>query len=110
MRRLLALSGAVCAMHFGGLEYGVYTAVWWWDLATHSLSGLGVAWWLSVLGVPPRRLVPAVLAIACGFEVYEYVFKDFYHGWTTSYYAWDTAVDLVMGAAGARAFVLFFSQ
>jgi hypothetical protein len=107
---LLAYSLVVCALHFGGLEYEIYTALPWWDLLTHSLSGIGVAAWLCLLRpVPlhPGRVVAlplAVLAIGAGFEVYEYLFKDFYAGWTTTYYAVDTVVDLLLDALGAAAF------
>jgi hypothetical protein len=107
---LVAYSLVVCVLHFGGLAYGIYTAVWWWDLLTHSLSGFGVAAWLHLVRVVPLdggRLVAlplAVVAIGAGFEVYEYLFKDFYVEWTTAYYAADTAIDLVVDGLGAAVF------
>lgn len=107
---LVAYSLVVCALHFGGLAFDVYTAVWWWDLLTHSLSGFGVAAWLSSVRVSPFDasqvvvLPLVVVGIGAGFEVYEFLFKDFYVEWTTAYYATDTAVDLVLDAVGAAVF------
>ena len=107
---LVAYSLVVCALHFGGLEYDVYTQLWWWDLLTHSLSGIGVAAWLCLVPVVPldaRRpaaVVLTVLAIGAGFEVYEYLFKSFYVEWTVAYYAADTVIDLVVDSLGALAF------
>jgi hypothetical protein len=111
----VAVWAVLCAaLHFGGLAYGVYTRYWWWDLLTHTLSGFGVAGVAYVLrpsAFDSRRLaylaVPAaVLAVGAGFEVYEYLFKDFYVGWSRSYYATDTALDLALDALGAAAFGL----
>jgi hypothetical protein len=113
---LVAYSLVVCALHFGGLAYEVYTSVWWWDLLTHSLSGFGVAAWLCFVRVTPfdsRQVVAvslAVLAIGAGFEVYEYLFKDFYVDWTTAYYATDTVIDLTLDALGAAAFALWHGR
>jgi hypothetical protein len=113
---LVAYSLLVCALHFGGLEYDIYTQLWWWDLLTHSLSGIGVAAWLCLLPVTPvdaTRLVAVplvVLAIGGGFEVYEYLFKDFYVEWTTTYYAFDTVVDLVLDFLGAAAFTRWYGR
>jgi hypothetical protein len=110
---LVAYSLVVCALHFGGLAYEVYTTVWWWDLLTHSLSGFGVAAWLVAVKFVPLEarqvlVVPlVVLAIGAGFEVYEYLFKDFYVDWTVTYYATDTVVDLVLDALGAFVFTLW---
>lgn len=100
-------SVTVSALHFAGLAFEIYAAVSWWDLLTHSMSGSGVAalallthrgrvatgvvWWV----------VPTVIAIGAGFEVYEFVVKSFWHDWTVRQYAVDTAVDLVMNALGA---------
>jgi hypothetical protein len=108
---LVAYSLVVCVLHFGGLAYDVYTRLWWWDLLTHSLSGIGVAAWLCLVPVVPvdaRRpaaVVLTVLAIGAGFEVYEYLFKSFYVEWTAAYYAADTVIDLVVDSLGALAFV-----
>jgi hypothetical protein len=110
---LLAYSLVVCALHFGGLAYEVYTAVWWWDILTHSLSGFGVAAWLAVVRFTPveaHQLVVlplVVVAIGAGFEVYEYLFKDFYVDWTLTYYAVDTVVDLLCDGVGAFAFCVW---
>jgi hypothetical protein len=101
---LVAYSLVVCALHFGGLAYEVYTSVWWWDLLTHSLSGFGVAAWLCFVRVTPfdsRQVVAvslAVLAIGAGFE------------WTTAYYATDTVIDLTLDALGAAAFALWHGR
>jgi hypothetical protein len=76
---LVAYSLVVCALHFGGLAFEVYTAIWWWDLLTHSLSGFGVAAWLSVVRFVPldaRQVLVlplVVVVIGAGFEVYEYL-------------------------------------
>ena len=111
---LVAYSLLVCVLHFGGLEYDIYTRLWWWDLLTHSLSGVGVAAWLCLLPVSPvdpTRVVTVslvVLGIGAGFEVYEYLFKDFYVEWTATYYAFDTVVDLVLDCLGAAAFARWY--
>lgn len=103
----------VSALHFGGLEYGVYVAVPWWDLLTHAMGGTGVAAILYLGFCRPVRaidapwwILPALLAIGAGFEVYEYLFKSFWWGWTLRYYAVDTAIDLVLDVAGAALVVL----
>jgi hypothetical protein len=105
-------SVVVSVLHFGGLEYGVYTAVPWWDLLTHAMSGFGVAAILYLGFCRPARttptpwwLLPTLLAIGAGFEVYEYLFKSFWWDWTLRYYAIDTAVDLVLDVAGAAVVV-----
>jgi hypothetical protein len=99
----------VTALHFGGLHYRVYTTLPWWDLLTHAMGGVGVA---AVLAMTHRRapaadsswwLVPAVLAIGAGFEVYEFVFKTFWYDWTLRFYVVDTAIDLVVNTTGAVA-------
>jgi hypothetical protein len=110
---LVAYSLVVCALHFGGLAFEVYTAIWWWDLLTHSLSGFGVAAWLSVVRFVPldaRQVLVlplVVVVIGAGFEVYEYLFKDFYVEWTLTYYVTDTIVDLVVDGLGAAAFTVW---
>ncbi|MFW6265543.1 MAG: hypothetical protein ACOC2A_02080 [Halanaeroarchaeum sp.] len=105
-------SVAVSVLHFGGIRYDVYTTLHWWDLLTHFLSGLGVAVLLYVTfhrpadeRRSPRWIVPAVLAFGAGFEVYEFVVKDFWYAWTLEFYLVDTVVDLVAGIGGAVAFV-----
>lgn len=103
----------VSALHFGGLEYGIYTKIWWWDLLTHSLSGFGVAGVLFVVfprvfdgARAPVVVAGIILAIGAGFEVYEYLFKDFWYGWSAAYYAEDTATDLVVDVVGALGFLV----
>ncbi|SFR43674.1 hypothetical protein SAMN04487947_1424 [Halogeometricum rufum] len=97
----------VTGLHFGGLHYRVYTTLPWWDLLTHAMGGVGVA---AVLAMTHRRtpaadsswwLIPAVLAIGAGFEVYEFVFKTFWYDWTLRFYVVDTAIDLVINTSGA---------
>lgn len=98
----------VSAFHFGGLRYGVYIVVPWWDLLTHAMGGLGVA---VLLALTHRRtaaatrsplwLIPSVFAIGAGFEVYEFVFKDFWYGWSAAFYVEDTVIDLVVNTSGA---------
>ncbi|MFB6097002.1 MAG: hypothetical protein ABEJ74_06405 [Haloferacaceae archaeon] len=104
---LLGWGGAVSALHFGGLAYDVYTRIWWWDLLTHVMAGVGVA---GILLVGLRETVPAwtsnwwvvvaVVGIGAGFEVYEFAFKSFWHTWTLSFYLQDTLIDLAMDAVG----------
>ncbi|SFR45222.1 hypothetical protein [Halogeometricum limi] len=101
-------SVGVTALHFGGLRYRIYTQYPWWDLLTHSMGGLGVA---AVLAMSYRRpgdaarspwwLIPGVLAIGAGFEVYEFVFKTFWYGWTFEFYVVDTVIDLCINTSGA---------
>jgi hypothetical protein len=113
---LVAYSLVVCVLHFGGLEYEIYTAIWWWDILTHALSGFGVAAWLCVVRFVPldaSRVIAlplVVLAIGAGFEVYEYLFKDFYVEWTLAYYATDTVIDLVVDTLGAGAFAFWYAR
>mgnify|MGYP000725362027 CR=1 FL=1 len=104
-----AWSVVVTGLHFGGVYYNVYTVLPWWDLMTHAMGGLGVA---AVLGFTfrsstlrsPFWLVPAVLAIGAGFEVYEFLFKTFWHHWSLEFYVIDTVVDLVVNTTGAAVF------
>lgn len=98
----------VSAFHFGGLRYGVYTAVPWWDLLTHAMGGLGVAVLLALthrrtaaVTRSPLWLIPSVFAIGAGFEVYEFVFKDFWYGWSAAFYVEDTVIDLAVNTSGA---------
>ncbi|WP_049984882.1 hypothetical protein [Halobellus rufus] len=99
----------VSGLHFGGVYYNVYTARPWWDLMTHAMGGFGVA---ALLALTFRRstlrsptwLVPAVLAVGAGFEVYEFVFKTFWYHWSLEFYVEDTIVDLILNTTGAAAF------
>ncbi|MGQ4555579.1 hypothetical protein [Halobellus sp. GM3] len=103
-------SVAVSGLHFGGVYYNVYTDLPWWDLLTHAMGGLGVA---AALGFTFREatlrsalwLVPAVLAIGAGFEVYEFVFKTFWYHWSLEFYVVDTLIDLAVNTSGAVVFV-----
>ncbi|RYJ14854.1 hypothetical protein ELS19_13420 [Halogeometricum borinquense] len=98
----------VTGLHFGGLHYRVYTTRPWWDLLTHAMGGVGVA---AILAMTHRRsvaagqstwwLIPAVLAIGSGFEVYEFVFKTFWYNWTLRFYVVDTIIDLIINTSGA---------
>jgi hypothetical protein len=106
-------SAGVAVLHFGGMRLDVYTAVHWWDLLTHALGGIGVAALLHLTFAgrsgsprPTGWLVPAVLAIGAGFEIYEFVFKDFWYAWPLRFYLVDTVVDLVFGAIGAAVVVV----
>jgi hypothetical protein len=109
-----AWGAAVSALHFGGLAFDIYTRYWWWDVMTHSTSGFGVAAVFYALfprlfrrNLTALVLVPlAVLLIGAGFEVYEYVFKDFWWNWSPDYYREDTILDLIMDLGGALAFSL----
>ncbi|WP_083900000.1 hypothetical protein [Haloferax denitrificans] len=107
-------AAVVSALHFGGLAYNVYTRIWWWDVLTHSLSGFGVAGVLFLVfpqtfrgARAPVVVAAALLAIGAGFEVYEYLFKDFWWGWSMAYYAEDTAIDLVVDVVGGLGFFAF---
>jgi hypothetical protein len=106
-------SALVTVLHFGGLALGVYSRLFWWDLLTHFMGGAGVAAAL-VLGLRDRtavRTTPwwavgAAAAVGAGFEVYEFVLKDFWYRWSLQFYAVDTAVDVVVNTAGAVGTVL----
>jgi hypothetical protein len=101
-------SATVALLHFTGLLFGIYPAVAWWDLLTHSMSGFGIT---AVLLLTHRThvrvagtvwwVLPVVVSIGAGFEVYEFLFKDFWHGWTLQQYSIDTIVDLWMNTVGA---------
>jgi hypothetical protein len=99
----------VCVAHFGGLAYGTYYAIWWWDVLTHAAGGLGVAAILYLLRPDLYRspvalfvvLPLTVLVIGAAFEVYERVFRTFWHTWSVSRYVEDTLLDLVVDTAGA---------
>jgi hypothetical protein len=101
----------VTGLHFGGVIYNVYTVIPWWDLLTHAMGGLGVAALLAFTFRgqtlrAPLWVVPAVLAIGAGFEVYEFLFKRFWHHWSLAFYVVDTVVDLVVNTAGAAVFAV----
>ncbi|MDZ7849760.1 MAG: hypothetical protein U5K70_02740 [Halodesulfurarchaeum sp.] len=104
---ILVYSGVVSVLHFGGLYYDVYGAINQWDFLTHVLSGAGVAillyltFHLEKPGRSLRWIVPAVLAFGAGFEIYEFLLKDFWHGWTLRYYLVDTVLDLGSNVLGA---------
>jgi len=105
---LILWSGAVTTLHFTGLIFDIYTAVSWWDLLTHAMSGSGIA---ALVLLTHRKqvmtheavwwVVPTVVAIGAGFEVYEFIFKSFWHEWSLRQYSIDTAVDLGMNTLGA---------
>ncbi|RDZ44296.1 hypothetical protein C5B91_12280 [Haloferax sp. Atlit-10N] len=104
-------AAVVSALHFGGLAYDIYTRIWWWDVLTHSLSGFGVAGVLFLVfprtfrgDRAPVVVAGVILAIGAGFEVYEYLFKDFWWGWSMAYYLEDTAIDLVVDVVGGLGF------
>ena len=94
-------------LHFGGDKFYWYAQFGWWDLLTHFMSGIGVA---GILLVGLRNVLSpqaslswvfvALLSIGAGFEVYEYLFRSFWHSWTPLYYAQDTAEDLLMACTG----------
>jgi hypothetical protein len=103
----------VTGLHFGGLALGIYTRFFWWDLLTHAMGGAGVGGVLlhglrdrTPTGTTPWWLVSAVAAVGAGFEVYEFVFKDFWYRWSFEFYAVDTAVDIVVNTAGVLVLVL----
>lgn len=103
-----AVAVTVTVCHFVGVRTGLYHRVAWWDLLTHSLGGIGVAG-LAYLTHRGREVtagtvwwvVPSVFAVGAGFEVYEFLFKSFWHDLTLRTYAVDTAVDLVVNTTGA---------
>ena len=104
----LLWSGVVTILHFFGLIFEIYAAIPWWDLLTHAMGGSGIAA-LALLAhrkqVVAREavwwVVPTLIAIGSGFEVYEFIFRSFWHEWTLRHYAIDTAIDLVMNTLGA---------
>jgi hypothetical protein len=109
---VLSWGALVTVLHFGGLFFGVYSRLFWWDLLTHAMGGAGVAG-ILFLGLGDRTttgtpwwLVGSVAAIGAGFEVYEFLFKSFWYRWSLQFYAVDTAVDIVVNTLGAVAFVV----
>ena len=112
---LLTWGVFVAVLHFGGIEWRLYPRYWWWDIMTHLLSGAGVAGILlvglrNVTSRPPSLfgVLVALLSIGAGFEVYEYVFKSFWHSWTVSLYGQDTLIDLVMGCLGGTLALVYY--
>lgn len=109
------LSVTVTVLHFLGLEWGIYTRYWFWDVMTHTLSGFGVAGIIYLLRPAAfgntRRLflfLPAlVFTIGAVFEVYEYVFREFYIRWSFERYLSDTLEDLAYDTLGALLFACF---
>ncbi len=106
-------SALVTGLHFGGLAWGIYSRLFWWDLLTHATGGAGVAavLFLGLRDRTPARttpwwLVTGVAAVGAGFEVYEFLFKGFWYGWSLRFYAVDTAIDIVVNAAGAAGVVV----
>jgi hypothetical protein len=110
---VVAWGALVTGLHFGGLALGIYTRFFWWDVLTHAMGGAGVGGVLlhglrdrTPPGTAPWWLVSAVAAVGAGFEVYEFVFKDFWYRWSFRFYLVDTAVDIVVNTAGAAVLVL----
>lgn len=107
-------SFGVCLLHFSGLRYGFYTEFWWWDVMTHTCSGLGVGAWVYLLRPPAFRIrrrlfvfLPAVVFLfGAGFEIYEYLFRGFYEPWSVEYYLRDTIEDMMYNLTGALLFSL----
>jgi len=112
---LFSWGGFVTFLHFGGYEFQWYVQLGWWDVLTHFVSGIGVA---GILLVGLRNTISpqaplswvfiALLSIGAGFEVYEYIFRSFWHSWTPVYYAQDTAEDLLMACTGGVIFQYYF--
>jgi hypothetical protein len=108
---LAAWSALVTVLHFGGIRYGIYTRLPWWDLLTHAMGGAGVA---AIIAMTfrdstlrsPAWLASGVFAIGAGFEVYEFVFKTFWYRWSVSFYVVDTVTDLLVNTSGAAAVAL----
>lgn len=105
-------SAVITALHFWGIASNTYTTLQWYDAFTHAASGVGVAVLLYLTFHRPTEsdrstawIVPAVLAFGAGFEVYEFVFKDFWYTWPLQYYLVDTVADLLFGVVGAVAVV-----
>ncbi|MUW14295.1 hypothetical protein GJ633_06185 [Halorubrum sp. CBA1125] len=112
---VVLLSITVTVFHFFGLAWRIYTRYWFWDVITHSLSGFGVAAIIYLLRPATfgtaRRLflfLPVlVFTIGAVFEVYEYVFREFYYRWSVERYLRDTLEDLVYDTIGAVIFAYF---
>lgn len=107
-------SFGVCVLHFSGLAYGYYTMFWWWDVMTHTLSGAGLGAWMYLLRPAAFRtqrrlfvaLVAVVFLLGAGFEIYEYLFREFYEPWSVRYYLQDTVQDMFCNLTGAVLFSL----
>jgi hypothetical protein len=111
----VSYASVVCVLHFEyGLEARFYWTVWWWDLLTHAASGFGVAALVPLVGLWRDRSLGdrllltagALVAVGAGFEVYERLFRTFWHEWTLATYVEDTVVDVVVDAVGGVGFVL----
>jgi hypothetical protein len=110
---VVAWGALVSVFHFGGLALGIYSRFFWWDVLTHAMGGAGVGGVLlhglrdrTPAGTTPWWLVSTVAAVGAGFEVYEFVFKDFWYRWSFRFYAVDTAIDVVVNTVGATVLVL----
>ena len=89
-----------------------YTKFEWLDLAAHMMGGAGVG---ALLFLGLRERVPnrvttlwlalLTLAVGAGFELYEFLFRSFWHHWSLQYYVTDTLVDLALDGAGAAVVV-----
>lgn len=105
---VLGWGALVVGCHALWLETGSYTRLEWLDLAAHTMGGMGVG---AVLFLGLRESVPyevtipwlvlLALAVGAGFELYEFVFRSFWHHWSLGYYVGDTLVDLSLNGTGS---------
>jgi hypothetical protein len=94
----------IAVLHASALAYDLYWRYVWLDVPMHLLGGmwavLSVAWFGQVFGwfntIPLTVAVCALLVIALGWEVFEYVVGVP----REANFVFDTVVDLVMDAVG----------
>lgn len=94
----LILSAALSSLHIWGLTDFLYWRYMWYDVMMHFLGGLALG--TFIVGFfntrKPLLFIVAGAALLIGWEVFEYVFgapKE-------DNYAFDTALDFLMGTLG----------
>jgi hypothetical protein len=104
---LFLLGGAVAFLHYRGITYDLYWALWWYDLLVHFLGGMWVAlffvWIVQWLGMSVTRTsamfligIGATIVVGFAWEMFELA-----TGMVEIAYWRDTLIDLVMDVSGA---------
>lgn len=113
-RRLLFAQALIllgtAGIYVAGLEFFLFWKLWWFDILLHFLGGLWAAVasaWAIVFFLKRQpsllMIVLSALAIAIGWEVFEYVL-----GFPREEaYVFDVVLDIVMGVLGGLAGALF---
>lgn len=94
----LILSALLAALHIWALEDFLYWRFVWLDIPIHFLGGLALgAFFAAFLNAwRPVVFLLACVAILIGWEVFEYLIDNV----REANYAFDTALDLLMGTFG----------